>query len=287
MKGSPGSTPNLQSPRSCDGVIGKNGGDIIRARNLLRVGVVALVRQQQAHPCVLTIAAREEGQALHVVPVQVRQQDGAPEREVGEQIGQTAQARPGVEEQCGRGRGASVVVRQCDARRVPAKADVVGAGRGGRAPGPAESDAHRISLAAVLAAMSRGELLQMRALDEIRVEQGDPARRHGDVARRADAAFEVRALAEQRPRPVLGQPFPAPLDADDAVEDQEDLASRLSLGEEDGAGGKALNAALGATLHQLRGEGCLERRLDGGHQTPRSPRRPTGCACRRTCGTNP
>ena len=41
----------------------------------LGVGVVVLCRQEQRHPCVLAVATGEEGQALDVVPVQVRQQD--------------------------------------------------------------------------------------------------------------------------------------------------------------------------------------------------------------------
>ena len=76
----------------------------------------------------------------------------------------------------------------------------------------------------------------------------------------------MRPFAEQRPRPVLGEPFPAPLDPDDAVEDQQDLGARLALAEEDRAGREALDASLATALHELRRQRRLERRLDGGHQ---------------------
>ena len=77
--------------------------------------------------------------------------------------------------------------------------------------------------------MPRGQLLEVRALDQVGVEEGDTAGRHRDVARRADAPLQVRPLAEQRARSVLGQPLPAPLDPDDAVEDEENLGARLAF----------------------------------------------------------
>src|SRR5580700_2600298 len=81
----------------------------------------------------------------------------------------------------------------------------------------------------ILAAMPDGQLLEMRAVDEIGLEHGHAAGRHRDVARRADATLEVRPLPEQSARAVLGQTFAAALDAQDPVEDEENLGSGLSL----------------------------------------------------------
>ena len=80
------------------------------------------------------------------------------------------------------------------------------------------------------------------------------------------ASLQMRPLAEERAGTVLGQPLPAPLDSDDAVENEEDLVPAVSLVEQDRAGREALDPALAATLHQLRRQGCLERRLNGGYQ---------------------
>ena len=66
----------------------------------------------------------------------------------------------------------------------------------------------------------------MRAVDEIGLEHGDPAGRHSDVARGADAAFEVGPLPEQSAGPVLGESLPATLDPHDPVEDEKDLGAR-------------------------------------------------------------
>ena len=68
------------------------------------------------------------------------------------------------------------------------------------------------------------------------------------------------------PGPVLGQTLAAALDAHDPVEDEEDLGAGLSLLEEDGPGGIALDTTLAAALHQLRRQRGLERRLHRGHQ---------------------
>ena len=45
--------------------------------------------------------------------------------------------------------------------------------------------------------MSRGQLFEVGALNEVGVEESDPARRHRDVARGADAPFEVGPLTEE------------------------------------------------------------------------------------------
>ena len=125
------------------------------------------------------------------------------------------------------------VVRQRHAGRVPPVADEFGTRGGRRPPESRRSGRARSVSRLVLAAMPRGQLLEVRAIDEVGLEEGHPARGHGDVARRADAAFEVRALTEQGARTVLGEAFTAALDPDDPVEDEEDLGARLPLLEED------------------------------------------------------
>src|SRR5580693_1223873 len=102
--------------------------------------------------------------------------------------------------------------------------------------------------------MSGRQLLEMGALDEVSLEQGDPARRHRDVARRADATLEVRALTQQRAGAVLGESFAVVLDTDDTVEDQQHLRARLALLEQDRPLREPLDAPLAAALHHLRRE---------------------------------
>ena len=67
----------------------------------------------------------------------------------------------------------------------------------------------------ILAPMPDGQLLQMRAVDEIGLEHGHTAGRHRDVARSANTTFEVRPLPEESARAVLGQTLAAALDAED------------------------------------------------------------------------
>ena len=86
--------------------------------------MLVLGRQKQRHQCTLVIATGKERQSLHVVPVQVRQEHGAPERAITEQFGQSPQSGPAVEQQ---GRPMLVaVVRERNTRRVPAVADELG-----------------------------------------------------------------------------------------------------------------------------------------------------------------
>src|SRR6185437_3625251 len=106
----------------------------------------------------------------------------------------------------------------------------------------------------VLAAMAHRELLEMRALDQFRLEQGNPARRHRDVARGANPAFEVRPLSQQRARSVLSETLAAALDPDDPVEDQHDLRAGLTFLEENRARRESFDPSLAAPLHQLRGQ---------------------------------
>ena len=54
------------------------------------------------HPRVVAIAGPEEGQALHMVPVQVAQQDGAAERQITEQPGRRRRPVPASRSSVGR-----------------------------------------------------------------------------------------------------------------------------------------------------------------------------------------
>ena len=92
-------TPNCQSPRSSDGAMGKNGGDIMRASNVSASVSSPWSGSNRSTSRVVAIAGPEEGQALHMVPVQVAQQDGAAERRVAEQSGEASQAGAGIEQE--------------------------------------------------------------------------------------------------------------------------------------------------------------------------------------------
>jgi hypothetical protein len=59
---------------------------------------VALRRHRQGHLGVVAIGGPEEGEALRVVPVQVGEQDRAPEGGRAKELGGAADARAGVEQ---------------------------------------------------------------------------------------------------------------------------------------------------------------------------------------------
>ena len=178
----------------------EEGGDIMRSATLRAVPSSSPGRSRVTR--VVAVARREEGSPwtwsqCRCVSRTCRGTGRSPEELV-----HTPQPCPGVEQQ--RGASAPSWVSG-DARGVPAVADEVGPRCGRRPPRPAEGDAHRSVSRVVLAAMPRGQLLEMRAIDRSRLEHGDPAGRDGDVARRPDAALEVRPLTEQGPGPVLSQ----------------------------------------------------------------------------------
>src|SRR5580692_10717025 len=110
-------------------------------QRLLRAGAVVLLGQQQADPRSLAVAAGEERQPVHVIPVQVSEQDRAIERLAAEQRRDLPQAGAGVEDQRRPGRA---VVRDRHARGVPAVTEEVGAGRRGRTANPTEIQAHSV-----------------------------------------------------------------------------------------------------------------------------------------------
>ena len=87
--------------------MGKNGGDIMRANNASASVSSPWSGNNRQTSRVLAITGAEERQPLHVVPVQVAQQDGAAERRVAEQPGETPEAGAGVEEQRRPARGAA------------------------------------------------------------------------------------------------------------------------------------------------------------------------------------
>ncbi len=93
--------------------------------HLDRVGAV-LVRDEHPDACIGAVAGSEERQPLHVVPVQMAQQDGAVKRATLELAGESPQPGARVEHE----RPRLAVVRQRDARRVPAHAHEVATRRG-------------------------------------------------------------------------------------------------------------------------------------------------------------
>ena len=97
-------------------------------QRLLRGGAVFLLGQQQADPRSLPVPAGEERQPVHMIPVQVGEQDRAVERLAAEQRRDLTQAGARVQDQR---RPGIVVVRDGHAGSVPAVAKEVGTGRRG------------------------------------------------------------------------------------------------------------------------------------------------------------
>jgi hypothetical protein len=102
-------------------------------------GAPALRRQPQVHGGVGTVDARAERQPVHMVPVQVSEQDGAPEGSGAEHAVEVAQACAGVQHERGR-----IVAVGGDgyAGGVPAVADKRGAGRRRGTPGAENVQPH-------------------------------------------------------------------------------------------------------------------------------------------------
>ena len=97
-----------------------------------------LVRHVDDDVRIVAISGREEREALHVVPMQVREQQRSLERPAVEQVGDSPDSRARVEHQ----RERLTVVGQRDARRVPAGANELGTGCGRRAANTAEQQPH-------------------------------------------------------------------------------------------------------------------------------------------------
>ena len=101
-KGPRGTRPNRQSPRQLARFDREERRRHHAGQHGLGVGVVVLDRHEERHPCAVAVASGEERQSLYVIPVQVREQQGAPERMVTEDLGQPAQARAAVEQEARR-----------------------------------------------------------------------------------------------------------------------------------------------------------------------------------------
>ena len=230
---------------------------------------------------VVAVAAREEGQPLHVVPVQMGQEDAC-RRRVGRRAGRT----PGAARCPHRGGGVGAVGPvggDRHARGVAAEADVVGSGCGRRSPRPAETGRAPVQSRAWSSRRCPAES-SSRCARSTRSASNSATRQgvDGDVARRARAAFEVRPLAQEGAGPVLGQALAVLFDPHDPVEDEQDLGARLPLLHQDGAGREFVDAALAAAPHELGRQRASRARTRPPPRAPRSPRRPRGCACRRT-----
>jgi hypothetical protein len=122
------------------------------AEHLLGAGAVLLVRHQQGDPSVVMVSAAEERQTLDVVPVHVGEEDGPGKRVAVQQSGDSANARPGVEDE----RRRRIVIGDGQAGGVPAVADEVRAGHGRRPADPAQVQSHGPSVATVRYSLGLG-----------------------------------------------------------------------------------------------------------------------------------
>jgi len=109
------------------------------------------------------------------------------------------------------------------------------------------------------------ELLEIRSLELIGLDDRHPARRDRLERRCAGTLLQVGPLPEEGARPVLGQALTVVHDPDDPVENEEDLGARLALLGEDAAGGEFLDRHLVAA-HDPGREGAFQCRLHCGHQ---------------------
>src|SRR6185312_15241830 len=81
----------------------------------------------------------------------------------------------------------------------------------------------------VFAAVAFSQLLKIRPLQLVGLDDGDPARGDRFERRGPGAPFEVRPFAQQRARSVFGQPLAVTIDADHAIEDEEDVGAGIPL----------------------------------------------------------
>ena len=212
----------------------------------------------------------KNGQPLHVVPVQMGQQDGAGEGPSLQEGGDPTEAGSRIEQQGGRrraGRGHVDVGRERHAGRVAAVANEFGSGGRCRSASTAEMDPHPISIAPGL----RGGAPRTAPRDPIaRVDRPRPrppgtAVTASSVEVRAPS-FEVGPLPEEGARPVLGQALTVVLDPDHPVEDEEDLGARFSLLGEDAAGRELVRSVTLLPAHDPGRERAFQRRLHRRHQ---------------------
>ena len=150
-------------------------------------------------------------------------------------------------------------------------------GRGGRAERAQSSSSRRCP--ALSSSRSCG--VDLVAGDHRQLAGGDGAHRGG-----THPAFEHGALAVEGAGAVLGDALVAHLDADHAVEHQEELLARRALLDDDGPGLDLADLGLGAALHHMRRELAFECGLELGGDGGGVAGHPTGCACRRPGGTS-
>ena len=252
----------------------------------LGAGAVLLLGQQQRDQGAFGVPGPEKRQPVHMVPVQVREQDRAGERPAAQQRGDLPQAGPGVEDER---RLRVVVVGDGHAGGVTAVAEELGSWRRGRSAGC------RIHAPEVRPAR------QDRSASSRRwpPDSSSSEERSNWPASTAATRQAVTAISEavrtppsrwarspqDRARPVLRQLLAVSLDPDHAVQDQEDIGARLALFGERGAGLELVDPGLGAPCISCtdseRSSAVSTAVTSAGESS--SPR---GCACRRTWCTS-
>ena len=260
----PGRTERRSRPRAAAGGSG-SAAATSPGRAPPRRCAAVLLGQEQRDPGVVAVARREEGQTLDVVPVQVGEQDRsrrrARRRERGDAPDARCRRRAAARGPAGRRRARWPRTR-CGRRsgriRRPARASSPGRRRDEPAPSARAASSRRCPSAS----SSRCAVSSCAA--------GTTATRHGgdgDQRRGPGAALEVRPLAEQRPRPVLGQPLPVVLHPEHAVEDQEDVVARVALAHQRRARrGTVRSAAWRPPCMSCADSDALERRLHRGDE---------------------
>ena len=164
-----------------------------------------------------------------MVPVQVTEENGAPERCLAEQTGQPPDAGAGVEHE----RRRLAVACQRHAGGVAAVAREGVPGSRGRAPHAEHVHPHAVrSLLPTVALADLGQLVEVE-LDLAGL--GHLARRDRDERGRPAAALEHGPLTDQRSRAEVGDLLTVDDHLDDAVEQQVDRVGLLALLREGGA----------------------------------------------------
>src|SRR5579871_2932278 len=116
----------------------------------------------------------------------------------------------------------------------------------------------------LLPAVPRAQLNEGIAVHLVGSGDGQLAVGHGTDGGGAHAALQDRPLAVHGAGPVLGHGLAVDLDADDPVEDQEELVARLALGGDRLPLLHVADLGLGRPRHELLRELALEGGLDLG-----------------------
>jgi hypothetical protein len=102
---------------------------------------VVLCRKVEVDDAVRMVASNEERDSLHVVPMQVAQEDGALKARARKQARDRAQPGPGIEHEGGH---VMAMGGECHARRMAAVPDEVGPRGGGRTTNTEQPDLHEL-----------------------------------------------------------------------------------------------------------------------------------------------